>query len=229
VPDRWTAVTALVDPSRRALFDYVRRQGHPVSREQAADAVRMSRGLAAFHLDKLVAAGLLHARYQAPANQPRGRGRAPKVYEPTGDDLSVTIPERRYELIAEILADAVADDSAHADEAAHRYARQRGLFAGAQLAAAGADLVAALTALGFEPEATADGRTDGHGWRVLLHNCPFHALAARHTTLVCGLNHTFVSALVDGLCATDVQAQLVPRHGACCVELAAAPPAPATR
>src|SRR5690348_7603634 len=98
----------MADGSRRSLYDYVRHQDHPVSREEAADATGMSRGLVAFHLDKLVEAGLLAARYQPPAGQPRGRGRTPKVYEPAGDGFAVTIPERRYELIAEILADAVA-------------------------------------------------------------------------------------------------------------------------
>src|SRR5918997_3786565 len=112
--DSWHAVAALVDRSRRALYDYVRRQDHPVGREEAADATAMSRGLAAFHLDKLVDAGLLAARYEAPGDQPRGRGRTPKVYEPLGDGLAVTIPERRYELIAEILADAVAADPSNA-------------------------------------------------------------------------------------------------------------------
>jgi hypothetical protein len=34
----WDTVAALADPVRRALFDYVRRQDHPVSREEAADA-----------------------------------------------------------------------------------------------------------------------------------------------------------------------------------------------
>ncbi|MFG2042986.1 hypothetical protein [Dactylosporangium sp. NPDC048998] len=37
-----------------------------------------------------------------------------------------------------------------------------------------ADLMAVLTRLGFEPQATTG--------RVLLHNCPFHALATRHTS-----------------------------------------------
>src|SRR3954469_24326431 len=116
--DRWTAVATLADISRRALYDYVRRQDHPVGREEAAEATVMSRGLAAFHLDKLVDAGLLTARYEAPADQPRGRGRAPKLYEAVGDGLAVTIPERRYDLIAEILAEAVAADPGHADDAA---------------------------------------------------------------------------------------------------------------
>ena len=213
--DRWTAVSALADPSRRALYDYVRRQSHPVSREEAADAVRISRGLAAFHLDKLVEAGLLRARYQAPPGQPRGRGRAPKVYQAAANGLTITIPERRYELIAEILADAVADDTAHAESAARRRARERGQAIGTGLR--GSTLLDALAGLGFEPEG---------GEPTVLRNCPFHALAARHTALVCGLNHAFVTGLVEGLDAEGVSARLAPRPGCCCVELAAAGPAP---
>jgi predicted ArsR family transcriptional regulator len=208
VHDRWTAVTALADPSRRALYDHVRRQTHPVTREEAADAVGMSRGLAAFHLDKLVDAGLLSADYQAPPDQPRGRGRAPKVYRAAADGLTISIPERRYELIAEILADAVDEDPAHAGEAARRCAHQRGLAIGTGLR--GATPLDALAGLGFEPD---------RGEPTVLHNCPFHVLAAQHTALICGLNHAFVTGLVDGLGAGEVQARLAPRPGACCVEL----------
>ncbi|HEX6500309.1 MAG TPA: helix-turn-helix domain-containing protein [Micromonosporaceae bacterium] len=210
--DRWDLVATLADPSRRALYDYVRHQNHPVSREEAADAIGISRGLAAFHLDKLQDAGLLRARYEAPPDQPRGRGRTPKVYEPANDGLAITIPERRYELIADILADAVADDPAHADEAAQRRATERGQEIGARLADAGSDVLGALDGLGFEPQPD-----DEH--RVLLRNCPFHALAARHTALVCGLNHAFISGLVTGFGADDVEPRLAPRPGCCCVEL----------
>jgi predicted ArsR family transcriptional regulator len=210
VGDRWNAVAALVDRSRRALYDYVRRQDHPVSREEAADAASMSRNLAAFHLDKLVDVGLLRARYEAPADQPRGRGRAPKVYEPAGDGIAVAIPQRRYELIAAILADAVAEEPADAERAALRIAHEHGRALGERLAGT-ADIGGVLAGLGFEPED--DGGT------VLLHNCPFHALAARQTALVCGLNHAFVNGLVDGLPAPDVSPRLVPSPGACCVRL----------
>jgi predicted ArsR family transcriptional regulator len=210
VPDRWSAVTALADASRRALFDYVRRQGHPVSREEAADAAHMSRGLAAFHLDKLVDAGLLRAGYRAPPEQPRGRGRSPKVYEAADDGLAITIPERRYELLAEIFADAIVADPGNADRAAHRLARQRGHAFGVRLH--GEELFDVLAGLGFEP-ADADGR------RVILHNCPFHVLAVTHPALVCGLNHAFLTGLLEGLEAIGVHPRLAPRTGACCVEL----------
>jgi predicted ArsR family transcriptional regulator len=216
--DRWTALTTLTDASRRALYDYVRRQDHPVGRDEAAAATAMSRGLAAFHLDKLVAAGLLAARYESPVGRPRGRGRAPKVYEPIGNGLSVTIPERRYELIAEILAAAVAGDDEPVREAATRLAYQRGRELSEHRAADRADLVAVLADLGFEPS-----RDDAV---ISLHNCPFHPLAARFTDLVCGLNHALVAGLVDGLDAGGTEAVLAPRPGRCCVELHTDQPRP---
>lgn len=211
--DRWSAAAALVDSSRRALYDYVRQQDHPVSREEAAAAHQISRNLAAFHLDKLVESGLLRARYQAPPDRPRGRGRAPKVYEPARDGLSVTIPERRYRLLAEILADAIAAEPGDAVEAASRHARQQGHELGARYREANppVPLPTALAQLGFEPAAAEDGS-------LLLHNCPFHALATRQTTLVCGLNHAFLSGLVAGLGMPGVRPDLAPRPGACCVQ-----------
>jgi predicted ArsR family transcriptional regulator len=209
--DPWTGVTVLADPSRRALYEYVRRAGHPVGRDEAGEATGMSRGLAAFHLDKLVDVGLLLASYEAPADRPRRRGRSAKVYQPAGDGIAVTIPQRRYQLIADILAAAVDDDPTQAERAATRHAEQQGRSLGTAFAESGADVITALAHLGFEPEHTSDP--------VLLHNCPFHALAARHTALICGLNHAFLSGLLTGLHATDRQAVLNPRPGHCCVEL----------
>jgi predicted ArsR family transcriptional regulator len=201
---RWQSVAVLVDPVRRALFDYVSRQDHPVSREEAAEIRGVSRSLAAFHLDKLVEAGLLCARYEAPQDQPRGRGRTPKVYEPASDGLMVTIPERRYDLLGEILADAVA--VAPAENATG----PGGSAAGPGGSAAG--LEAVLTDLGFEP-------FSDHPAQTLLANCPFHSVATRQTELVCGINLAFVAGLLNGLGDSHLTARLVPRPGACCVEI----------
>jgi predicted ArsR family transcriptional regulator len=219
---RWQSVAVLVDPVRRALFDYVSRQDHPVSREEAAEIRGVSRSLAAFHLDKLVEAGLLCARYEAPQDQPRGRGRTPKVYEPASDGLMVTIPERRYDLLGEILADAVAVAPAEAADAARRLAFERGHQLGENATGPGgsaagpggsaAGLEAVLTDLGFEP-------FSDHPAQTLLANCPFHSVATRQTELVCGINLAFVAGLLNGLGDSHLTARLVPRPGACCVEI----------
>jgi len=125
----WVTVAALADPVRRALFEYVRRQDHPVSREEAADARDISRNLTAFHLEKLVDAGLLRARYESPPG-PRGPGRTPKVYEATGVGLNLSVPPRQYELVGAILADAVADDPADARAGALTRAEDAGRHLG---------------------------------------------------------------------------------------------------
>lgn len=195
---------------RRSLYEHVRAQGHPVSREEAADAIRISRNLAAFHLDKLVEVGLLRARYEASAGKPRGRGRTPKVYEPTDQDVSLSVPERQYELIGEILADAVATAPTDARQAAV----QRAFDLGRSLvhpAGSGQNPRTVLADLGFAPH-------DSEPGVVVLRNCPFHALVARQPGLICGLNHAFVNGLLDGLRSGAV-AEVGPRPGACCVVL----------
>jgi predicted ArsR family transcriptional regulator len=246
---RWQAVGALVDPVRRALFDIVRRARHPMTREQAAEAGAISRSLAAFHLDKLVDAGLLRAHYDE-GERPKGRGRPPKVYAPVDDAVIVAIPERRYELVGQILADAIAEDPDDVSAAARRGARERGRRTGAALAAArrsprrplrarsdvssravGDDLDLAcrtLSDLGFEPEAEPDQtEPDQTEPTIVLHNCPFHRLAVRQPELVCGLNQAFVAGLLAGLGTDHLSARLVPRAGHCCVEVyGPAPPPP---
>jgi predicted ArsR family transcriptional regulator len=206
----WQAVAVLVDPIRRALFDHVRRQEHAIGREEAADAIGVSRHLAAFHLDKLVEAGLLASRYEAPADRPRGRGRTPKVYEAVAE-IDLTLPPRRYELLASVLAAAVASAPDDVHGATLVQARARGVAFGRSLASL--PVMQALDRLGFEPAPTDDGQ-------IVFDNCPFHDVAIAHPELVCGLNLAFVQGLLHGLGREETpQARLAPRVGHCCVEI----------
>jgi len=222
-----TALAALGDEQRRRLFGYIRQARRPVTREEAAVSAGISRKLAAHHLDKLVEAGLLSARYQPPAGI-RKVGRTPKVYELAEAAISVSIPERRHEILAGILVDAVRTESAGetARQAAVRAARQRGRDLGAaerdrlrpgRLGAERALTIteAVLAGHGFEPARP-------NPTEVELRNCPFHPLAAQAPELVCGINHAFLAGLLDGLGADALDAQLRPQPGHCCVRLRAA-------
>jgi predicted ArsR family transcriptional regulator len=217
------AIAALDDDVRRALYEHVRSAGVPVTREEAASAVGISRKLAAFHLDKLVELGVLQSGF-GPATG-RRVGRAPRRYEPSCEDIAVHVPERSPELLASILVEAVSTEGPEerAGEAVLRVARERGTAAGATRRArlrggrVGAERALAaseelLAEQGFEPF-----REEGS---VRLRNCPFHPMAGVAPALVCGLNHAYLSGLVEGLDAGDrVAAELVPRAGQCCVEL----------
>ncbi|MGH3442464.1 MAG: helix-turn-helix domain-containing protein, partial [Nitriliruptorales bacterium] len=98
----------LEHPLRRRLYEHVRDRNRPVTRDEAAETAGVSRNLAAFHLDKLVEAGLLRARHDRPPGHESGPGRNPKRYEPADVEVLVCVPDRRYELAGSLLADAIA-------------------------------------------------------------------------------------------------------------------------
>lgn len=225
VEDRAIAKVAILgDEVRARLFGFVRRSRRPVTRVEAAAEVGISAKLAAFHLDKLVGAGLLRVRDEMPGTV-RKVGRTPKVYE-AGGEVAVSIPGRRHELLAEILAEAVAAGDGVDDvrQAALDVATERGRAMGAHqrdmerpgrlgVERALSMACAQLDDAGFEPERAASDL-------VRLRNCPFHPLAARQPELVCGINHAFLSGYLSGLQAPPgASAVLAPAPDACCVEL----------
>ncbi|WP_219466352.1 helix-turn-helix transcriptional regulator [Nonomuraea rhizosphaerae] len=221
------AVAVLSDDLRHRMYDYIRRADGPVTRDEAAESVGISRKLAAFHLEKLVAVGLLSASYTQP-NGLRRVGRAPKVYRPTDLSIQVSIPRREHDLLADLLLDGVRGQrpGESGRDSALRAAADRGRALGdahrdqerpGRLGAERALTYAArmLEQHGFEPSRVTPTL-------VRLRNCPFHPLAAKDPDLVCAINQAFVSGLLDGLGAATLDANLVPRPGACCVELAPA-------
>jgi predicted ArsR family transcriptional regulator len=222
------ALGALEDNVRRRMYLFIRDQARPVSRDEAAKEAGISRKLAAFHLDKLVDRGLLQAHYaRPPGRRGPGAGRPSKLYEPAGAELSLSIPERRYDLVGQLLVDAIETRSHEesTSDATRRVARQAGADLGREvrrtrrLHPAGPEraLSVARDVLrdhGFEPY-------ESTGGELALRNCPFHVLAQRAPELVCGLNQAFVDGLLRGLGNETVEAALEPQPGQCCVKLRA--------
>lgn len=206
------AVAVLDEPTRRRLYEYVVRRPQPVSRDDVAVALAVPRATVAFHLDRLVEEQLLVVEYERRSGRTGpGAGRPAKLYRRSDRQVSVSVPERHYELAGELLASAIeeADETGgSAREILGRRAREHG----AGLAAP--DIVAALEEHGFEPRVEGDG--------VLLGNCPFQRLARTHTRLVCEMNLGLVEGLLDGAGDRRLRARLDPQPGFCCVRLAPA-------
>ena len=211
------AIAALEDTLRQCMYAFIRRTRRPVSRDEAAASVGISRKLAAFHLDKLVAAGVLRAHYES-IGDVRKVGRNPKVYEPADVDIQVSIPQRHHDILAEILVNAVLAEG-DAEQAAMRVAQARGHAEGeaertrtrpGRLGAERALTMAAtvLERHGFEPDRPAPTR-------IRLRNCPFHPLAAKAPALICGINQSFCTGVLAGLDASTVEAVLSPQAGEC--------------
>lgn len=227
------AIALLDEPVRRALFEWVARAGRAVSRDEAAAGVGISRALTAFHLDRLVRQGLLEAEYRRLSGRTGpGAGRPAKLYRRGAREVTVSLPDRRYEIPAQLFATAVEQlaetippeplQSAANDvgEAVGVEARRR---AGPRPSRKRlrASLLSALDERGYEPFETEAGD-------IRFRNCPFHALVEHHRALVCGMNLALAQGMLGGLGDTRATARLDPLPGLCCVAVTSEPAAKAT-
>lgn len=212
-------IGALADDTRRQLYEYVAGRTEPVGREQAAAALGLALHNVSFHLDRLVAEGLLETEYRRLSGRTGpGAGRPSKLYRRSSQEFAVSLPPRRYDLVGDILAAAVMRAGAGdpLDESLHAAARAEGLALGTAAADSVdrseplAALAQVLAGQGYEPQV--------HDERVELANCPFDALAQKHTALVCGLNQVYVQGTADGLGSPEIKACLEPDPGRCCVK-----------
>jgi predicted ArsR family transcriptional regulator len=126
--------------------------------------------------------------------------------------VSVSLPERHYDVAGDLLAAAMS--GAEASGESPRTALDRLAYERGKELAEGAGRDAALRILeaqGYEPRAE-DGA-------VTLVNCPFHELARTHTELVCGMNLSLLEGVLDGVPHVGLTARLQPSPGRCCVRL----------
>jgi predicted ArsR family transcriptional regulator len=200
-------LASLAEPLRRALYEFVVASTHPVSRDEAAEAVSVSRQVAAYHLDRLAEDGLLDFEFRRLTGRAGpGAGRPSKLYRRSDQTYDASFPPRRYELAARILLEAVGRGGLDLEvlaEAAHRV--------GLELGTKG--LEASLLETGYEPSVQ-DGETR-------FRNCPFHVLREQDRETMCGINLALVKGIVEGSGA-GMNAVLAPEDGYCCVRLGSA-------
>ncbi len=214
-----SGVGALAEPARRALYLYVAAQPEAVSREQAADGCDLPLHSVKFHLDRLVDEGLLEVEFRRLSGRTGpGAGRPSKLYRRSSRQVTVSLPDRRYDLAGEVLAAAIdralLEDVALSDAIAEA-AQQEGHRIAAEAQAVGPDdelerTSAVLAAHGYEPRTSDDV--------ISLANCPFDSLAREHTELVCGMNLSLIDGVLEGMHCHGLEAVLDPEPGLCCVK-----------
>jgi predicted ArsR family transcriptional regulator len=225
--ERVRGVASLDHPVTRAVYRLLvdREQ---LSRDDTAERLGIARSVAAFHLDKLVGAGLAEVHFERLTGRTGpGAGRPAKIYRRAGGEIEVSLPERRYDLAGGLLAEAV-ERAAAEGVPVDRALRDAAVAAGRRLgnearAAAGPRagrakrrdaVLRVLTRHGYEPR-----MRDGE---IVLANCPFHVLAEQHRALVCGMNLDLLSGIVEGIGDEDLlSARLAPEPGYCCVRMRA--------
>lgn len=227
---RISRIAALDQPLRRELYRLLAKRDGWVSRDEASEAVGVPRSVAAFHLDKLADAGVVEVTFERTSGRTGpGAGRPAKLYRRGQREMAASVPQRRYDLAASLLAKAAVEaeqTGAPIGQCLNAAARAGGRAIGMEAVNATGPLSrrqdrrrAVLDVLGthgYEPELAKRGE-------VALANCPFHRLAEEHRTLVCGMNLDFLTGLLEGLGQAELLcAQLAPQPGYCCVRIRAA-------
>lgn len=216
---RRTAYEVLAVASRALVLEQVRAHPAGVGTATLARLTGLHPNTVRFHLDVLAEAGivtvasdpagkpgrprLLFTAARVPPPAPPGPPGTPGTQEPSGQD--------GYALLANVLARHLtriaADPGAAAQAAGRSWASDGPARDGPDqaLTAAGAGLesgagsVARVSALfdelGFAPQTV----RDDEGWRILLHRCPFHTLAAEHPEIVCRLHLGLLQGAVERL------------------------------
>lgn len=217
-------------PRRLEVLEELRAAPAPLGVTEVAERIGIHPNTVRFHLDALVAEGLIERQLEEPA----GPGRPRTVYAPQrGMGRGGT---RSYRLLAQILLSQLAStgsDNAH--KAAIEAGRAWGHFLidplpPFQRPAAEESvsrLVTLLDDLGFSP-APEGGGDGGAAERIRLRHCPFLELAQEHGQLVCSVHLGLMQGALAELRAPMAAARLEPfaEPDSCLAHLA--PPGPAT-
>ncbi|MEV7502177.1 helix-turn-helix domain-containing protein [Streptomyces sp. NPDC093018] len=219
-------------PRRRAVLDVLRAAPAPLGVTETAERLGVHPNTVRFHLDALVAEGLVERRAEASTGP--GRPRTVYTVRPGMDRGGV----RGYLLLARMLLSRwTSADPAEAREQAGETGREWGRFLVDPLPPferptaerSVTRLLALLTDLGFEPElvpgAAADENTPE---RIRLRHCPFLELAEEHGELICPLHLGLIQGALDRLDAPLTATRLEPfaEPDSCHAHLSAASPAP---
>jgi predicted ArsR family transcriptional regulator len=201
--DDFDALASLADRVRRQAYRLVADATAPMGRDEVAESLGVGRTLAAFHLDKLVAAGLLETSYARRSGKTGpGAGRPAKLYRVAAAEHAVSVPPRAYRTAAELLAEAL--EQAGAENVLYEVAQRHG-----RRSEAPSEVTELLAEHGYAP--APDGPE-----RIELRNCPFHRLAEQFPPVICGMN----LALITGLLAdSEWTARMDAAPGRCCVTL----------
>ncbi len=207
---RLAALAALNDPVDRRCFDLIASRGEAVGRDEIAEALGLPRASAAFRLDRLVEVGLLDVEFRRRSGRTGpGAGRPAKLYRVALHELVASVPERHYELAADILATVV--DRAGEQDPLRAALASAAFERGTEIGRATKSVDAALERGGYEPV------EDGPWQR--LSNCPFHQLARSHTTTICAVNHALLRGVLRGAGEDPDRAEFKPDPTACCVRM----------
>ena len=208
--DRSRAHAALASASRVRILDLLRGSDTALDVQQIAERSHLHPNTVRFHLKILVDAGLTCWR----SDPGRGVSGRPRFLYTATTDHSGTPHQQGYQLLADILVSYLTASSTIPtgvpEEAGRAFARRHRRFsqplAGVSSDEAMRQVIAIFAELGFQPE------LDSHGphHRMLLHACPFQALATKHPDIICAVHLGLLKQTLTNLSAAVQATRLEP-------------------
>ncbi len=195
--------TALADPTRRGIMEYLLFSDSPLSVQEVAEHFGLHANAARMHLDKLARGGLLRIVRR---RGERG-GRPANLYGVSGEDWELNLPPRMYKLLADVLARGI---SGCGEKVTSRIGEEA-FIRGREEAAAGSSTLARLpleadmrnVAQAWWEEIARRGhkaelstREDGLVEMRFL-TCPFGELSRNHPGLVCDIHRRLEEGLLS--------------------------------
>lgn len=225
-PVRRRIVSELSAPSEQATRSSVFADRRSLTAMELANLLDLHVSTMRFHLDQLVAAGVLQS-----ATERRGVGRPRMVYAVVDsfDSMIDTNNTRPLTLLAELLVTEVAvgdSDTRHSPEQlGERWAQENVLptsdapahTPGQWIAKAGAvtDVM-----LGWGFEASLSTTKEPGTTRLDLHHCPFRELAQINQDVVCGIHRGIIAGTLRQIGETEADVDLEPfAQGTTCIAL----------
>ncbi len=226
MPHRSSAPSAPVDlldsPVRRALVDTVATSAqldpdHPgMTAAELAAAHDLHVTTVRFHLDQLVAAGLVESRFERAARA----GRPRKLYTVAAGSMgpSSASDAHAYRALAELLTSTfarAASGTITPADAGREWARRHvppvdtgpARSPGQWLSKLGR-MVDVLRGWGYTPQVTTS--EDGREVSVALVDCPFLDLAMDNPAVVCGIHRGLIAGTMEQLGEGDTEVSLEP-------------------
>ena len=201
--------SALSSPSRVTLINELRTADGPVDAHHLAEICELHVTTVRFHLEALIAAGLVSAT-TAPSS---GRGR-PRLLYSAVSQMAHEPEGNSYLQLSRLMAqswasDPSADPTDRAEKAGLEWAkssipeREPGKRALGQVAA---EVNALFTEIGFEPKLL----ETAEGVEFELHACPFGVIAAEHPEIVCNIHLGLLRGTLERLTGDGYNAKITP-------------------
>ena len=201
---------ALASASRVRILDLLRDSSTALDVQQMAERSHLHPNTVRFHLKILIDAGLA-CWHSDPGRGVSGR---PRFLYAATTDHSATVHQQGYQLLADILVSylgasktiptGVPEEAGRAF--ARRYWRPSRPLAEVSSDEAIRQVIAIFAELGFQPEL--DDHEPHH--RMLLHACPFRALAIEHPDIICAVHLGLLRQTLANLSAAVQATRLDP-------------------